>query len=120
MAGDCIFDGKIEMFAKRSSNNRPVGILETKPILSVTKDITRSWLIDKVLPAIREKWPESSRNSPIFIQQDNAKSHIDPSDLQFLEASKLDGFDIRLRCQPPNSLEWLIARVDRSNHSTIL
>ena len=43
------FDGKIGIFpftckepAKRSSKNRVAGTLETKPILSVTKDVMRS------------------------------------------------------------------------------
>ncbi|XP_022042021.1 uncharacterized protein LOC110944677 [Helianthus annuus] len=46
-----------------------------------------------------------SRNhtGPIYIQQDNAKPHIEVNDAEFkLEASK-DGFDIRLCFQPPNS-----------------
>ena len=32
----------------------------------------------------------------IFIQQDNAPSHLKLDDLDFCEASKLRGFDIRL------------------------
>ncbi|XP_022042259.2 uncharacterized protein LOC110944923 [Helianthus annuus] len=88
--------------AKRSSKNHVAGTLETKPILSVTKEVTRSWLIEKVLPAIRSTWP-GNHTGPIYIQQDNAKPHIDVNDAEFkLEASK-DGFDIRLGFQPPNS-----------------
>ncbi|XP_076902972.1 uncharacterized protein LOC143557894 [Bidens hawaiensis] len=81
-SGNEIFLGKIGIFpftklepAKCSSKNRVAGTMETKPILSVTKEVTRSWLIDKVIPAIRDKWPQASRG----------------------------GFDIRLRFQPPNS-----------------
>ncbi|KAL4587630.1 hypothetical protein LXL04_000502 [Taraxacum kok-saghyz] len=88
--------------AKRSSKNRVAGTLETKPILSVTKEVTKSWLIEKVLPDIRAKWPRSQLG-PIFIQQDNAKPHIDVNDSEFLEAASRDGFDIRLNFQPPNS-----------------
>nr|XP_043631468.1 uncharacterized protein LOC122602920 [Erigeron canadensis] len=75
--------------------------METKPILSVTKKVTRSWLIDKVLPAIREKWPQD-HTGPIFIQQDNAKPHISIDDEQFVQEASRNGFDIRLRFQPPN------------------
>nr|XP_043615805.1 uncharacterized protein LOC122587706 [Erigeron canadensis] len=98
----CIFPfTKLEP-AKRSSKNRVAGTLETKPILSVTKEVTRSWLIDKVLPAIRNKWPQG-HSGPIFIQQDNAKPHISIDDEQFIQEASRDGFDIRLRFQPPNS-----------------
>ncbi|XP_071911419.1 uncharacterized protein [Coffea arabica] len=104
------FDGKIGIFpfafkepAKRNSKNRVAGTLETKSILSVTKEVYRRCLIDNVLPAIRAKWPQSDVISPIFIQQDNAKPHIDPMDVEFIEAATREGFDIRLSFQPPNS-----------------
>ncbi|GJR57485.1 hypothetical protein Tco_1499647 [Tanacetum coccineum] len=107
-SGNEIFSGKIGIFplttlepAKRSSKNRVAGTTETKPILSVTKEVTRSWLIDKVLPAIRAKWPQG-HTGPIFIQQDNAKPHIDVNDDEFLQEASRDGFDIRLCFQPPN------------------
>ncbi|XP_022013709.1 uncharacterized protein LOC110913170 [Helianthus annuus] len=107
--GNEIFSGKIGIFpftklepAKRSSKNRVAGTMETKPILSVTKEVTRSWLIDKVLPAIRDKWPQG-HTGPIFIQQDNAKPHISIDDEQFVQEASRGGFDIRLRFQPPNS-----------------
>ncbi|KAM3341368.1 hypothetical protein P3S68_029003 [Capsicum galapagoense] len=77
--------------------------METKPIQSVTKDITRACLIEKVLPAIRAKWPASDSNNPIFLQQDNARPHIGNNDLEFIEAARQDGFDIRLCFQPSNS-----------------
>ncbi|KAH0641978.1 hypothetical protein KY290_033580 [Solanum tuberosum] len=105
-----LFFGKIGIFpfvvkepAKRNSKNRTAGTLETKPILSVTKDITTACLIEKVLPAIRSKWPASDSNIPIFKKQDNARPHIGVNDLEFVEATQKDGFDIRLCFQPPNS-----------------
>lgn len=104
------FSGKIGIFpfickepAKRRSKNRPAGTLETKAILSVTKDTIRSCLIEKVLPAIRAKWPRCNEIETIYIQQDNARPHIHQSDAEFLEAACQDGFDIRLSFQPPNS-----------------
>ena len=42
----------------------------------------------------------------IFIQQDNAKPHISPTDEEFVSVAQSDGFDIRLRCQPPNSPDF--------------
>jgi len=37
------------------------------------------------------------------MQQDNAMPHIHVDDSAFNTAGKLDGFDIELKCQPPNS-----------------
>ncbi|KAF7127220.1 hypothetical protein RHSIM_Rhsim11G0002500 [Rhododendron simsii] len=106
------FSGKIGTFpftfkepAKRSSKNRVAGTLETKAITSITKEIMRSCLIDKVLPAIRAKWPHYDSTETIFIQQDNAKPHIQQLDSEFVQAARKDGFDIRLSFQPPNSLD---------------
>nr|XP_043630523.1 uncharacterized protein LOC122601854 [Erigeron canadensis] len=55
-----------------------------------------------ILPAIRSKWPRD-HTGPIFIQQDNAKPHIDVNDAEFNQEASKDGFDIRLCFQPPNS-----------------
>ncbi|XP_050220689.1 uncharacterized protein LOC126671037 [Mercurialis annua] len=108
--GNELFSGKIGVFpfvtlepAKRSSVNRVAGTLELKPIPSVNRDIVRSFLIDKVLPAIKAKWPIEDSRSPIFIQQDNARTHINFDDVEFCRSAREDGFDIRLMCQPPNS-----------------
>ncbi|KAL7601440.1 hypothetical protein Lser_V15G26026 [Lactuca serriola] len=108
-SGNEVFSGKIGIYpfttlepAKHSSKNRVAGTMETKPILSVNKEVTRSWLIEKVLLDIRAKWPRG-HTGPIFIQQDNAKPHIDVDDNEFLEAASRDGVDIRLCFQPPNS-----------------
>ena len=59
-------------------------------------------MIEQVLPAIRAKWPEGTSRT-IYIQQDNAKPHIDVADKDFIEAATKDGFDIRLCFQPPNN-----------------
>jgi hypothetical protein len=57
---------------------------------------------------IDEKWPREDVSKPIFIQQDNAPTHLKLDDLQFCEAAKQEGFDIRLVCQPPNSPDFNI------------
>jgi hypothetical protein len=49
-----------------------------------------------VLPAIRAKWPREDIDKPIFIQQDNAPTHLKLDDLVFCEAAKQEEFDIRL------------------------
>ena len=70
---------------------------------SVNKETIRTFLVDKVLPAVKEKWPTKERGRPIFIQQDNAKTHIAVDDPDFCHVAQEDGWDIRLMCQPPNS-----------------
>jgi hypothetical protein len=65
-------------------------------------------MINQVLPAIRAKWPREDVGKPIFIQQDNAPSHLKLDDPDFCEAAKIGGFDIRLICQPPNSPDFNI------------
>ncbi|KAH6834306.1 hypothetical protein C2S53_004669 [Perilla frutescens var. hirtella] len=107
--GTVLFDGKIGVFpfthkvpAQRSSKNRSRGILETKAIESVTKEVIKNCLINQILPAIKEKWPPFA-SKVIYIQQDNAKPHIKDSDLIFREASNTDGFEFTLVQQPPNS-----------------
>ena len=87
--GACTFDGKIgcwpiveRMEARRSSRNRPRGTMIVKPV-NVTRDIYRTMLLEKVIPAIKQKFPR--RNKQVTIQQDGAKSHIEPNDAKFLE-----------------------------------
>ena len=45
---------------------------------------------------------------PIFIQQDNTPSHFKLDYPVFCEAVKQEVFDIRLICQPPDSLDFNI------------
>ena len=113
--GECVFDGKIGCFplvtyepAVRRSQNRLRGELVIKPITSITRDVIRDFVLNKVLPAIRAKWPREDVSKPIFIQQDNAPSHLKLDDPEFCEAAKQEGYDIRLICQPPNSPDFNI------------
>ena len=112
---ECVFDGKIGCFplvnfeqAIRRSGNRLRGAQVIKPITSITRDVIREFMINKVLPAIRAKWPREDVQQPIFIQQDNAPSHLKVDDPIFCEHAKQYGFDIRLICQPPNSPDFNI------------
>ncbi|XP_047940911.1 uncharacterized protein LOC125188195 [Salvia hispanica] len=107
--GEVTFDGKIGIFpfttmepVKRKSKIRPRGTMETKPIQSVNKEVMKDCLIQKIIPAIKAKWPENL-SKEIFIQQDNAKPHINHNDADFLSAASTDGFKFHLKCQPPQS-----------------
>jgi hypothetical protein len=56
------------------------GAWEMKPADKVDREKSREYLVKYVLPAIKEKWPESDRWNTIYVQQDNAKTHIKPDD----------------------------------------
>lgn len=108
--GNEIFSGKIGIFpfiteqaAQRRSRNREAGTMEIKPMTSIKRETIRAYLIEKVIPAIQRNWPREESNRTIFIQQDNARTHIDPTDEQFRLAACQHGFDIQLTCQPSNS-----------------
>lgn len=60
-------------------------------------------MINFLLPAIRARWLAAERGMPIYIQQDNAKTHIPVDDPEFVAAAQAEGWDIRLTLQPPNS-----------------
>ncbi|XP_019099327.1 PREDICTED: uncharacterized protein LOC109132269 [Camelina sativa] len=108
--GNETFSGKIGVWpfvtiqpTRRRSRNREARTMEIKPITSVKRDDVRRMLIEEVLPNIREKWPHEDVDKVIYIQQDNARTHVDPSDVEFKTVASQNGFDIRLMCQPPNS-----------------
>ncbi|KAM0893034.1 hypothetical protein ACQ4PT_025365 [Festuca glaucescens] len=82
---------------------RKRGEWELKPCKSVDKNKSREYLVKYVLPAIKARWPESDRWNTIYIQQDNAKTHIQPNDEVFLREAARGGWDIRMVQQPPNS-----------------
>ena len=63
----------------------------------------RSYLIGKVLKAIVRRWPRELRGQTIYIQQDNAPSHVPEDDEEFARAVAHTGLDIRLVNQPANS-----------------
>jgi hypothetical protein len=78
-----MWDGKVGMWpighirpAQRNSINRPRGtpVWHNK---SITRKVYRKLMIDKVLPAIEQKWPNlATFGRTIRIQQDGAKAHI--------------------------------------------
>ena len=60
-------------------------------------------MISKVILAIRRVWPREDAGKTIWIQQDNARTHVAPNDPVFLEAVAQTGLNIRIMNQPPNS-----------------
>jgi hypothetical protein len=63
----------------------------------------KSYLIGKVLKAIIERWPRELATQTIYIQQDNAPSHVLANDKDFTTVVAQLGLDIRLINQPVNS-----------------
>ena len=107
-----LFDGKIGICpffyqeeAKQNSKNRAKGTLETKAVTSVTKDDVRQLLLDKVIPAIKSKWPARKWNLPVIIQQDNAKPHCAIDDPALVKAMTENIWKISFQYQPPNSTD---------------
>ena len=89
------------MDAVRNSCNRPAGTPEWENE-SITRPVYRKIIIDKLLPAILQKWPENNAGT-IHIQQDGAKPHILPNDAAFRRAVSEMGMDVVLYTQPANS-----------------
>ena len=108
------WDGKIGLWpigewveARRTSANRPAGTLVWKDE-TITKAKYRQLLLQKVFPAIIEKWPATDWNREtciIRVQQDGAKSHLDPDDQQLQEGLQELGIQnkVLLYTQPANS-----------------
>ncbi|XP_047313795.1 uncharacterized protein LOC124917393 [Impatiens glandulifera] len=120
--GLCIFDGKIRMYpfieqvpAQRSSVNRAAGTLETKAITSITREVMKDYMINRVVPDLKALWP-LTEGTNIVIQQDNARPHFSDDDIQWRAVVSSDGFNIHLMQQPAlspdlnvNDLGWFRA-----------
>ncbi|KAG3254306.1 hypothetical protein PI124_g1166 [Phytophthora idaei] len=102
------FDDKIgiwpiteQNFAQRGSKNRPKGAPITK-IISMTRNVYTKMLLEKVFPAIREKWP-GRKSRTIKVQQDTAGSHVQDNNTALVNAGQEYGWDIQMVSQPPRS-----------------
>ena len=107
------FDGKIGIWpfvlkepAQRNSKNRPKGTLITKPVMNINREQIKKKLLENIIPAIKERCPRSMKSEPIFIQQDNARPHLNADDEDLVWAGTDDGWDIRMSYQPPNSPDF--------------
>ena len=101
------FDGKIGIWpigkwqpAKQTSKKHAKGTPVWKN-QSIMQDVFREYLIQKLLPAIKHKWP--TNNGRIWLQQDGAKSHILDDNKEFKEAVDDIGLMLTVYTQSPNS-----------------
>ncbi|XP_021740054.1 uncharacterized protein LOC110706440 [Chenopodium quinoa] len=107
--GTLLHDGKygifpfvIKQMENKKSKNREAGTLETKDVQNVNKDAIRQMLMEHIIPAIHQQWPETvSRN--VKIQWDNARPHQIPKDEEFVAACHANGFNIEMVYQPAQS-----------------
>ena len=91
--------GKWEL-AKRSSKKRTMGMPVWKN-QCITWDVYHEYLIQKFLPAMKDRWPMS--NGRIQLQQDGAKSLILEDNVEFKEAVDEIGLNLTMFTQSPNS-----------------
>ncbi|RHZ07823.1 hypothetical protein DYB26_012031 [Aphanomyces astaci] len=79
-------------------------------VLTVTKDVYRAFLVEKVLPVIVSKWPCPKRL--VHLQHDNARAHVTtPDDAKLLAAFasySTSGWTFAIKPQPPNSPDMKI------------
>ena len=103
------FDGKIGIWpirkwepSKRSSKKHAKGMPVWKN-QCIKWDVYREYLIQKFLPAVKERWPMN--NGRIRLQQDGAKSHILEDDVEFKEAVDEIGLNLTVYTPLPYSPE---------------
>jgi hypothetical protein len=103
------FDGKIGVWpfvewyeAERSSRHRPRGTPLCRSIV-VNKDSFQEMVLEKLLPAIRDRCPEEMRSRLIRIQLDNATPHRAISMEAFYNKAIELGLNCRLIFQPAQS-----------------
>ena len=101
------FDGKIGIWpigkwelAKQSSKKCTKGMPVWKN-QCIMQDVYWEYLIQKLLPAIKQRWPTNNRR--IWLQQDGAKSHILEDNEEFKEAVDEIGLNLTVSTQSPNS-----------------
>ncbi|ETV72992.1 hypothetical protein H257_12038 [Aphanomyces astaci] len=85
--------------AQRTSANRPAGAL-------VTKSVYRSYLVEKVIPSIKEmwRWLTDDNEGVVYLQQDNARAHVAADEPTVAAAAEHAAFRIQVRNQPPQSV----------------
>ena len=100
-------DGKIGIWpirkwepAKRSSKKCTKGTPVWKN-QCITRDVYHEYLIQKFLPAVKERWPTHNRR--IWLQQDGAKSQILEDDVEFKQVVDEIGLNLTVFTQSPNS-----------------
>jgi hypothetical protein len=127
--GECIFDRKIECFplvtyepAQRSNavTGRVRGDMVMKPIQNITRDVIRDFVINHVLPAIKAKWPREDVGNPIYIQQDNAPTHLKLDDPLFCDLILRTGGRIQPTTSAQSEMEERQTQDDDSLEQTAI
>ena len=104
------FDGKIGCWlltetvpSKRDSKNRKKGTMVTQPIKSITKEIIRQTLINKLLPSIHEKFTRDF--GEVHVQMDNCSTHLHDNDKEWKSIIEKMGMGMKvyIKKQPPKS-----------------
>ena len=99
------FDGKLGCWplteivqARLNSKNRGKGDNVEQPIESIDTSVMMDVLINKLLPTICEKFPRDTKS--ILIQMDNAPSHIDGTEREWIEDVQKTGLPIEISRHP--------------------
>ena len=107
-SGVCLFDSKIGVWpiveywaAQRAGIHREWGTMITTPV-SCTKDKYCQMLIEKVIPAIKAKWPDH-QNRNIVWQQDSAYAPVCSADIIFGVHAMSGNWNILIETQPARS-----------------
>lgn len=87
--------------AQRSSQNRPAGTLEMKP-LTMNREIYRSFLTKNVYPTIRSKLPVTHKGNFDF-QQNNERPHVNVNDPEVSSRGLEEDWNINLTFQSAKS-----------------
>ena len=101
------FDGKIGIWPIRKwesakwSSKKHTKRMPVWKNQSITWDVYQGYLIQKLLPAIKQKWP--TNNGRIWLQQDGAKSHILDDNKEFKEVVDDIGLNLTVYTRLPNS-----------------
>jgi hypothetical protein len=82
--------------------------METKAISSIDRHVYKDYVLNKVLPAIMERWPKQEKKNPIYIQEDNCRIHTTNTRVEVKKAAKKKGFKIEVRPQPASSPDFNI------------
>jgi hypothetical protein len=113
MVDDRMWDGKIGIWpfgyvgeAQRRSKHRPRGAPVWKNE-SVKQEVYRRYMLDKVIPAIIDKFPMRYLKEGVKIQQDGSTAHLPEGDEEWNEAMDIlkreSRINIKLYTQPAQS-----------------
>ena len=82
---------------------------------SITADPYCLTQMSHILPPIKTKWPGNLSDTTIKTQQDNVRSHFEPSNKEFLRITFEVGLKVDLGFQPPNSPDLNVLDLDVFN-----